>query len=78
MSDIVERFERQIKHFGKDGIFYAFLTGNKHTIIYNDKEVLIENGLVELKFEDFENYKIDEKLDSPICMVPNIKLKLAP
>jgi hypothetical protein len=74
---MLERFKRQIKHFGEDSIFYAFLTGNKYDMIYRGKTCNIENGLIELKIEDFIKYEIDLKLDAPKCMVPNIKLKLA-
>ena len=71
---MLERFEKQLKHFGKNGVLYAFLSGNKRKIDYNGKIHLIENGLIELKIEDFHKYQIDIDKDFPTCMIPNIKL----
>lgn len=71
---MLERFEKQLKHFGKNGVLYAFLSGNKRKIDYNGKIHLIENGLIELKFEDFHKYQIDIDKDFSTCVIPNIKL----
>jgi hypothetical protein len=63
IKNMIDRFKRQIEHFGEDQKYYAFIIENK------------THSLIEIGVDEFDNYEIDHELDYPDCIIPNIKKK---